>query len=136
MSFANVSGRFGHESSHRRYALMRGSQRDERRARRYLAMLPVVIRSHNSAQQHVGLIRDLSGSGLFVYSDFEPAYGTVLELLVRVSRTQSKTARVRCLGKVVRVEKGTHGAAVGIALEIQEYELALKNKPRSMRLAS
>jgi len=112
-------------------ALMRGSQRDERRARRFLAMLPVVIRTQGSSRQHAGLIRDLSGSGIFVYSDFEPAEGTNLELVLRPSRIQTKTARVRCLGKVVRVETGAQGAAVGIALVIKEYELALSKKPSS-----
>jgi len=133
MNFANVSGRLGLHRLPHRNASTRGSQQNQGRARRYLAMLPVAIRIAGSTRQHVGLVRDLSLSGVFVYSDFEPTNGSVLELVLRASRAQSNPAQVRCLGKVVRIEKGIHGAAVGIGLAIQEYELAVGNKPPMRR---
>ena len=47
-----------------------------RRQRRGFAVLPLTIRANGS--EHVGLLRDISPSGLFFYSDAKPAVGSIL----------------------------------------------------------
>jgi hypothetical protein len=69
----------------------------------------------------VGLIRDLSGNGLFLYSDFKPACGSTLQLTLNL-REEAANESYACRGKVVRVVAATSGAAIGIAVELEEYE--------------
>lgn len=71
--------------------------------------------------RHVGLIRDISREGLFVYTDFKPNIGDTLRVVVN-GRNEASDQPVTCTGTVVRVESKATGAAVGIALKITAYE--------------
>jgi hypothetical protein len=111
----------------RRHALMSGSQREQRTANRFFAAFAVTI--HADGVRHVGLLRDFCAKGLFVYSDFRPACGAALGFTLRLPRNTAKRVAVECRGKVVRVESATSGAAIGIAVEIDEYELRKTTAP-------
>ena len=67
---------------------------------------------------HVGLVRDVSRSGIFFFSDFKPPIGSHLNLAL-AGRTQ-----LCYQGTVVRVEQVAPGAAPGIAarLSLQAWE--------------
>ncbi|HVZ18161.1 MAG TPA: PilZ domain-containing protein [Terriglobales bacterium] len=71
-------------------------------------------------KSHIGLIRDISRHGLFVYSDFTPNLGDSMKVILRESN-DSLTGGVSCLGQVVRVESKGAGTATGIALKIIGY---------------
>jgi PilZ domain len=67
------------------------------------------VRIYRGESRHVGLIRDVSNGGLFVYSDFAPAVGETLRLEFRSALF---------VGRVIRVEVKDSGAATGIAVVI------------------
>jgi PilZ domain-containing protein len=117
---AALSGLFGAETERRmalRHAVMIGTHGEQRRALRLLTTAPAVVFA--DGQRHIGLVRDLSSTGLFVYSDFTPELGTELKLTIRFSRDKNKTAIFICTGRVVRVEEGRNGAAVGMGLKFE-----------------
>ena len=84
---------------------------ERRSAKRHLVVHTSTI--YWGDRRHVGLIRDVSRNGLFVYSDFAPAIGEELHIRLR---------RISCSGTVVRVESKPAGAAIGIAIRIAAYE--------------
>ncbi len=121
---AALTGLFGAETERRmalRHAVMLGTHGEQRVALRLLTTAPAVIFVNN--ERHIGLVRDLSATGLFVYSDFTPEIDTELRLHIRLSRDQKKTSMFICKGKVVRVENSRNGAAVGIAIHFEEGQI-------------
>lgn len=122
---AALTGLFGAETERRmalRHAVMLGTHGEQRRALRLLTTAPAVV--YMDGERHIGLVRDLSASGLFVYSDFTPALDTELSLTIRLSRDEKKTAVFVCKGIVVRVEDSKNGAAVGIAVKFEEASIS------------
>jgi hypothetical protein len=117
---AALTGLFGAETERRmalRHAVMLGTHGEQRRALRLLTTAPAVVLM--DGERHIGLVRDFSATGLFVYSDFTPVQGTELKLTIRFSQNKNKTAVFLCTGKVVRVEDSRNGAAVGIGLRFE-----------------
>jgi hypothetical protein len=122
---AALTGLFGAETERRmalRHAVMIGAHGDQRRALRLLTTASAAV--YFNDERHVGLVRDLSATGLFVYSDFTPAIDTELKLTIQLSRDDKKTALFICQGKVVRVESSINGAAIGIAVKFQEASIS------------
>jgi hypothetical protein len=74
-----------------------------------------------SERQHTALVRDVSFSGAFVYSDFAPevASNIVIDFVFPVVE---RRMRVTCRGVVVRVEKSSKGGATGIAMLFHKHE--------------
>lgn len=115
------------EPSERRSALMKGAQADQRQALRFFVTAATKVKSSPDGREHVGLVRDLSGNGLFVYSDFEPEYGTRIEVILRTSKMRPRYVCIACRGTVVRVEPRSTGTAIGIAVAVDEYEFCIQN---------
>jgi len=100
---------------------------EKRRAKRFPMRLPVAIKVEpaKNVKQEVET-RDVSSSG--VYFEFGGALevGVNLEFLLTLPEpiTKSSPVRIRCIGKVVRVDKTPAGEAghVGIAATIERYE--------------
>jgi PilZ domain-containing protein len=118
---AALTGLFGAEAERRaalRHAVMLGTHGEQRRALRLLTTAQAVVLM--DGERHIGLVRDLSSTGLFVYSDFTPELGTELKLTIRLSRDKNKTAVFLCSGNVVRVEASNKGVAVGIAVRLDD----------------
>jgi len=122
MQLADVSQTTGGLSQvSRRNAIAYPLQPDQRRATRYLITASADIK-HDSGK-HVGLVRDLSATGLFVYSNFKPSCGDELQLQIGLWNLTAEKIAVTCRGKVVRVEQPASGAAIGIAISISSYQL-------------
>ena len=102
----------------RRTGVLQGTYPNQRLEARGLAVLPVVVRAET--KDIVGLLRDISQTGMFFYCNLSPEVGSELEVLIRPS-AGDPSAVVRCRCKVVRVESSLPGAATGIAVAIQEY---------------
>jgi len=81
-------------------------------------VLPVVVRAEE--QENVGLLRDISQTGMFFYCSLSPSVGSQVEVVIRPSLADPSVA-VRCRCRVVRVEPSLPGAATGVAVAIQEY---------------
>jgi PilZ domain len=84
---------------------------------------PAEVKCSAVAGIHVAMIRDVSATGIFFYSDFKPPVGSRVILTLDI-RSSSGNTRVRCDGKVVRVEQVRSGAAPGIALLLDSQQLA------------
>ena len=88
--------------------------RNRREKSRSLLILPVSVRLGYG--EHVGIIRDISASGMFLYSDFSPPIGAEIEL--RMTPPAGKSLRCTYRAIVVRVTSGVTGAAVGMGLSL------------------
>jgi hypothetical protein len=96
----------------------------ERRAsQRFDYQLPIAVRIAGTDCEGFGFTQDLSGRGVFFYTDFRVAEGDAVELtLVMPSEiTLTENARVRCRGKVVRVVPVEQKFGVAARLEGYEY---------------
>lgn len=80
--------------------------------------MPAVIRA--DGRENVGLLRDISQTGMFFYCSLRPAVGSTIEVLLRPSAADPMVL-VRCRCRVVRIEPGAAGAATGIGVAIEEY---------------
>jgi PilZ domain-containing protein len=89
---------------------------DRRGKARTLLILPVSIAFGRA--EHAAVIRDISASGLFLFSSFTPAIGEEIELKLTLPAPASPSACVTYYGKVVRLTSGVAGAAVGIGLTL------------------
>lgn len=85
--------------------------REHRGFKRYLVLASRTITWAGIAR--LALIRDVSRSGLFFYSNFEPTVGDNIEV---ITGRGSRCSLIK--GAVVRVEPHAAGAAVGIAIRI------------------
>jgi hypothetical protein len=88
---------------------------NERRSRQRVPVrVPVKVRYHG--EEHGGLTRDLSSSGIFLYSETAMKPGSKLELVIMLPPDLGLGAGgwTLCQASVVRVEK-SEGKRVGIA---------------------
>jgi hypothetical protein len=102
----------------RRNGVLNGSYTNQRLETRGLAVLPVVVRAED--QERVGLLRDISQTGMFFYCSLTPEVGSDIEVLLRPSVADPSVV-VRCRCRVVRIEASLLGAATGVGVAIQEY---------------
>jgi hypothetical protein len=98
---------------------------DRRSRQRIPAEVPVTIRSASGSLQATGRTRDLSMSGIFLYSDSHIQPGSQLEmvLILPPELTQGEKRWVCCQAAVVRVEDSGAGKGFGVAASIQHIEL-------------
>ncbi|HEX6905699.1 MAG TPA: PilZ domain-containing protein, partial [Terriglobales bacterium] len=96
------------ETEARRNGVLHDSYPNQRLEPRGLAVLPVVVRA--GSQESVGLLRDISQTGMFFYCSLIPAVGSQVEVVIRPSVADANVA-VRCRCRVVRIESKLPGAA-------------------------
>lgn len=116
-----LTGLFTDETDRRmslRHAVMLGTHGEQRSSLRLLTTAPAVI--HVNGERHVGLVRDLSSTGLFVYSDFTPELGAEMKITIRLAREKNKNMVFLCSGEAVRVEDARNGSAVGIGVNFAQ----------------
>src|SRR5690349_24276208 len=98
-------------------------QQDKRATRRFALRLPVSV-SYNGegTQDKSAQTRDVSARGICFYVDSAIAPGSVIEFTLTLPPeiTLTESIRVRCKGKVVRVDDGD--GKVAVAAVIDEYE--------------
>ena len=78
------------------------------------------LKVQTAEHESVGLLRDISQTGMFFYCRLSPAVGSEIEVTIRPSVADSRIV-VRCRCRVVRIEASVPGAATGVGVEIQEY---------------
>jgi PilZ domain len=97
----------------------------ERRSQQRLPVrVPVSIQSRPGRAQASGYTRDLSTSGIFLYTDSQIAEGSELEmvLLLPPEHTAGEKRWVCCRASVVRVEDSEDGSDFGVAARIRSIE--------------
>ena len=95
--------------------LMLNPRCNRRGKSRTLLILPVSIRVGYGQRQ--GIIRDVSASGMFLYSDLMPPIGAEIELKL-IPPAATKSPRLTYRAVVVRLTTGVTGAAVGMGLTL------------------
>ena len=100
---------------------------EKRRAKRFPMRLPVAVKLQASKNSKQLLeTRDVSSSGIYFEFGGPLEVGAALEFLLTLPEpiTKSSPVRIRCIGKVVRVDKqpAVDSGHVGVAATIERYE--------------
>jgi hypothetical protein len=100
-------------------------QQDNRATRRFALRLPVTVAyAENGGQEKAAQTRDVSARGICFYTDSVMAAGSSIEFTLTLPPeiTLTESIRVRCKGKVVRVDETSNHGKVAVAAVIDEYE--------------
>ncbi|MCI0354478.1 MAG: PilZ domain-containing protein [Acidobacteria bacterium] len=105
-------------------AVVSPAEQEQRNTRRFALQLPVSVKYVDGAtREQAAQTRDVSARGVFFYMDSNLKVGSDLEFTLTLPSeiTLTESIRVRCKGKVVRVEeKGTQ--RIGVAAAIDQYD--------------
>jgi hypothetical protein len=104
---------------------MAESQQEKRATRRFALRLPVAVSySDNGQQEKAAQTRDVSARGICFFVDQTIASGSAIEFTLTLPPeiTLTESIRVRCKGKVVRVDEGGTDGKMAVAAVIDEYE--------------
>ncbi len=99
-------------------------EKDKRATRRFALRLPVSVRYGETAQEHEAQTRDVSARGICFYVDSAMQAGSAIDFTLTLPPeiTLTESIRVRCKGRVVRVESGGASGKMAVAAVIDEYE--------------
>lgn len=98
-------------------------QPEKRSTRRFSLDLPISVKFlDNGPSELAGRTRDVSSRGVFMYLDTEIAPGAPIEFVMTLPPeiTLSEAIRVRCTGRVLRIDK--HAQEQGVAVAIDKYD--------------
>ena len=104
---------------------MNAAMEQKRGHRRYNLCLPVRVRSKRGEESAFEAVtRDVSGKGIYftLSEGMEIESELELELTLPPQLTGGKNTRIRCRGKLVRVEQRSGKGPLGVAATIEEYE--------------
>ncbi len=95
---------------------------DRRRMPRFEMQLPLEV-DLDKTRRIMGVTRDVSAGGVYFFLQPNLIQGDTVEFVVTFPPeiTLVKSLRVRCTGKITRIDSGTPMGA-GIAAQIQRYE--------------
>jgi len=100
-------------------------QQEKRTTRRFALRLPVSVSyTEDGDQEKAAQTRDVSARGICFYVESAIQAGAVIEFTLTLPPeiTLTESIRVRCKGKVVRVDQGAPDGKVAVAAVIDEYE--------------
>ncbi len=97
---------------------------DKRATRRFALRLPVTVRYGENEPEHTAQTRDVSARGICFYVDSAIQAGSTIDFTLTLPPeiTLTESIRVRCKGRVVRVEGGNPASKLAVAAVIDEYE--------------
>jgi hypothetical protein len=98
-------------------------QPEKRTTRRFSFDLPISVKFLDNGKRELdGRTRDVSSHGVFMYLDTEIIAGAPIEFVMTLPPeiTLADPIRVRCTGKILRVDKATQGQ--GVAVTIEKYD--------------
>lgn len=105
------------------------AESDRRAHRRFSILLPVEVRVPGAAEAQVASAeqtstKDISARGLYLSLGRNLKKGDRLECVLTLPPeiTQGNSIQVRCLGRVVRVERPGAEGRMGVAATIERYE--------------
>lgn len=111
------------QQSQRALALMRCSLPEQRaNSRIQLPIQATATFPQTGGGRHTAFLRDINMMGAFFYCKEAPEVGHVVRLEFSVAEDANKT-NVIGEGVVVRIEEGSHGSAIGVAVRFTHYEL-------------
>jgi hypothetical protein len=98
---------------------------DKRRAQRFPMALSVAVKVDEAGGEKAVKTKDISSSGVFLEFAAPIDIGSSLEFVLTLPAeiTKGQAVRVKCRGKVVRIEKQHgDGTVIGAAATIERYE--------------
>lgn len=103
---------------------MAEAQKEKRATRRFALHLPVRVQYGDHGSDHEAQTRDVSARGICFYVDSAIQAGATIDFTLTLPPeiTLTESIRVRCKGRVLRVEGGTPNGKVAVAAVIDEYE--------------
>lgn len=95
---------------------------ERRVGQRFELHLPLAV--HFDGRTTPGFTQNLSGRGIFFYTEATLADGSVVELTFTMPSeiTLAESMRVRCRGRVLRVSASDTGEKHGIAVRLDSYQ--------------
>ena len=106
---------------------------DERRlSRRFHLTLPLIVKYPQAEVEALAETRDVSFRGLYFSIDREFPIGSPVEFVLTLPKeiTLADDVRIRCSGRIVRVETPAAENRWGVAAQIENYEfLAEQSDP-------
>ena len=99
-------------------------EKEKRATRRFPLRLPVSVRCGEGAEEHAAQTRDVSARGICFFVDTAIQAGSAIDFTLTLPPeiTLTESIRVRCKGRVVRVEGGAPASKMAVAAVIDEYE--------------
>jgi hypothetical protein len=99
-------------------------ENDKRATRRFALRLPVSVRYGETEEEHAAQTRDVSARGICFYVDSAIQAGSAIDFTLTLPPeiTLTESIRVRCKGRVMRVEGGEPAGKLAVAAVIDEYE--------------
>lgn len=99
-------------------------QPDKRNIRRFPLDLPISVKFLDSRSRELaGHTRDVSSRGVFMYLDSDISAGGPIEFVMTLPPgiTLSESIRVRCTGKILRVDKAAQEQGLAIAIDRYDF---------------
>jgi exonuclease V gamma subunit len=99
-------------------------ENNKRATRRFALRLPVSVRYGENEEEHAAQTRDVSARGICFYVDSAIQAGSAIDFTLTLPPeiTLTESIRVRCKGRVVRVEGSKPAGKMAVAAVIDEYE--------------
>ncbi|HSK43038.1 MAG TPA: PilZ domain-containing protein [Candidatus Binatia bacterium] len=98
-------------------------QPEKRTTRRFSLDLPISVKFLDNGRRELsGRTRDVSSRGVFMYLDSKITTGAPIEFVMTLPAeiTLADPIRVRCTGKILRVDQAGQGQ--GVAVTIEKYD--------------
>ena len=98
---------------------------DQRNTRRFSLKLPLTVKLEPGIPNPMdALTKDVSARGVFFYVDSDVKEGSPIEFTLTLPPeiTLTESIKVRCLGRVVRVEKSISAGHLGVGCAIDQYD--------------
>ena len=96
---------------------------DKRSMRRFAMQLPVHVKASGDDKEVFAVTKDVSARGVFIYLNSDLAEDSPIEFTLTLPPeiTMTQSIKVRCKGKVVRVDRQVPGK-LGVAAMIDHYQ--------------
>jgi len=97
---------------------------EQRRSQRFELHLPLRVKRTSAGQvSHAALTRNMSSTGVLFASEAEVQIGGAIEYEVTIGNAEGVAVDLRCVGKVVRLEKSSREApAYLVAATLDRYQ--------------
>lgn len=109
---------------------MAAEKQDQRSTQRFALKLPVAVKYFNGGVHEIAAeTKNVSARGVFFDLDMILKEGATIEFTLTLPPeiTLTDSIRVRCKGKVVRVDHPQHNEKVGIAAAIDQYDFVAES---------
>ena len=105
---------------------------EQRRAKRFELELQVeIVRAGSEKVSEIGTTRNISSGGVLFVSTKGMELGGPVEYVVTLASGANGVVNLRCMGKVLRLEKraseGSEAEAMTVAISLERYEFLRSN---------